>query len=49
MSVIQGYALADCIRELVRFVDGQTSSGAEDAHAPAFAYLLTPKQCDDVD
>lgn len=49
MSVIHEYVLADCIRELVRFVDGQTSSGAEDAIAPAFAYLLTPKQCDDVD
>lgn len=49
MSVIQEYVLADCIRELVRFVDRQTSGGAEDAHAPAFSYLLTPKQCDDVD
>jgi len=49
MSVIQEYALADRIRELVRFVDRQSIAGAEDWRAPAFAYLLTPKQCDDFD
>ncbi len=49
MSVIQEYALADCVRGLVRFVDGQASSGAEYELAPSFSSLLPPKQCDDVD
>lgn len=43
------YALAGCLRELVRFVDAQSQSGARDEQAPELAYCLTPKQCDDMD
>lgn len=50
MSPVQlEYALADCLRELVRFVEAQSQSGARDEQAPALAYCLTPKQCDDMD
>lgn len=49
MSTLQEYALADRLRELVRFVDGQGENCADDVTALATAYLLTRKQCDDVD
>lgn len=50
MSPVQlEYALADCLRDLVRFVDAQSHSGERDEQAPALAYCLTPKQCDDMD
>ena len=41
--------LERCIRELVEFVTTQSETGRCDAEGPAFAYLLTQKQADEID
>ena len=41
--------LADRFKTLVAFVATQPTSGLPDSEAPVFGYLLTSKQCDEMD
>jgi hypothetical protein len=49
MAMQADIALENRFKALVDFVANQPSSGLPASDAPVFAYLLTPKQCDEID